>query len=281
VFDNHDGLSAPGDPQAPGALAAFAEHVPVRSDVAGRIHRSLRWGDTAEVFMTDQRSYRDPTLPESSLIGTSTDERPEILDPGRTMLGAQQRAWLFDGLASSTAQWKVIGSQLMFWPWRSFGRLPGQPRGAGVYLNMTQWDGYVAERLALLDHLETHDVRDTVLFSGDSHVFSAANVAPDVDDPQSVPRVAEFGTGSVTSNNADESNYPTDEYTRPLFEAVNPNHLRFFESEQHGYAWAELTPSGAEVELRSPRTILAPTSPTDVLARFRVPSGTQRVDRMA
>jgi alkaline phosphatase D len=281
VFDNHDGLAAPGDNQATGAIAAFFEHLPVRSRLPGRIDRSLRWGDLAEIFMTDQRSFRDQTLEEEGPLGTSTTERPEILDPNRTMLGAEQRNWLLNGLSGSSAQWKVIGSQLMFWPWRSFGRLPGQPRGSGVYLNLTQWDGYVAERLAILDHLEQNNVRNTLLFSGDSHVFSAAQIAPDVDDPRSVPRIAEFGTGSVTSNNADENNYPSDDVTRPYLRSVNPNHLRFFESERHGYAAAEITPSGTSVEFRSPRTIRQPTSATQILSRMRVATDTQRVELLA
>lgn len=281
VFDNHDGMEAPGDAQADGALAAFFEHLPVRAPSPGRIHRSLRWGGSFELFMTDQRSFRDPTLEEAGPLGTSTWERPEILDPARTMLGADQREWLLDGLTGSTAQWKVIGSQLMFWPWRTLGKFPWDPRGTGTYLNLTQWDGYVAERNTILDRLAAEDVRDTILFSGDSHVFSAAHVAPDVDDPTSVPRVVDLGTGSITSNNADENGFPTDDVTGPLLMAVNPNHLRFFESERHGYLVADLTPERTTVEFRSPRTILAPTSEVDVLARLEVPTGTQRLRRLA
>lgn len=279
VFDNHDGLDAPGDPSGPPAIRAFFEHLPVRTRLPGRIDRSVRWGDLAELFLTDQRSFRDPQPAKGGLLGTSSEERPEILDPGRTLLGVEQRDWLLGGLSSSTSQWKVLCSQLMFWPWRSIPRLPWQPRGAGVFLNMTQWDGYGAERLAILDHLESHDVRDTIVFSGDSHVFSAAQVAPDVDDPYATPRVVEFGTGSVTSNNADESNYPTSDITGPLLQEANPNHLRYFDSERHGYVAAELTSSGLDVELRSPRTILRPTSAIDVLARMHVDAGTQRIRR--
>lgn len=280
VFDNHDGLAAPGDPQAAGAIGAFFEHLPVRAPEPGRIHRSLRWGAGAELFMTDQRSFRAPEVPSGGLLGTSTVDQPGILDPSRTMLGAEQFEWLSAGLTGSDAQWKLVGSQLMFWPWRSLGRLPSQTRGSGTYLNMTQWDGYAAERLELLDRLEAADVVDTVVLSGDSHVFSAAQVAPDVDDPRSRPRVAEFGTGSITSNNADESGLPPTSVTRPLLQAVNPNHLRYFQSERHGYVLAELTPQACSVEIRSPRTIRRPESAVDVLARFRVASGTQQVRRV-
>lgn len=279
VFDNHDGLEGPGDPQAEGAIQAFFEHLPVRQPEPGRIHRSLRWGDDVELFVTDQRRYRDASLKEAGPLGTSTEERPEILAPARSMLGPDQRTWLLDGLVGSSTDWRVVGSQLMFWPWRSLPRFPWQPRGAGTYLNLTQWDGYVAERLALLDHLEANDVRDTLMFSGDSHVFSAAQVAPDVDDAGSIPRVLEFGTGSMTSNNADETGFPGDDVTGPLLMNINPNHLRYFESERHGYVVADITPERAAIEMRSPSTILRSTSPrTDVLARFVVPRGAQRIE---
>lgn len=281
VFDNHDGLFQPGDPQAPGALQAFFEHLPVRTPSPGRIDRSLRWGRNLDLLMTDQRSFRDPEPPSGGLLGTSTTDQPSILDPARSMLGPAQRDWLIDSLVGSDADWRVVGSQLMFWPWRSFGRLPGQPRGSAVYLNMTQWDGYAGERLVLLDALEAADVRDTVMFSGDSHVFSAAQVAPDVDDRSSLPRVLEFGTSSVTSNNADESDYPPTQVTRPLLEAVNPNHLRYFQSERHGYCVAEFTEEEARVQLRSPSTIRRPVArAVDVLAEFAVERGSQRMRRV-
>ncbi|MFZ4519116.1 MAG: alkaline phosphatase D family protein [Microthrixaceae bacterium] len=280
IFDNHDGLSGPGDPQAAGAIAAFFEHLPVRTRLPGRIDRSLRWGDLAEVFVTDQRSFRDPTGEEAGVLGTSSEQRPDILDPGRTMLGADQRQWLVDGLTGSSARWKVLGSQLMFAPFRSVGRLPGQPRGAGVYLNMTQWDGYVGERLALLDALAANGTTDTVVLSGDSHFFAVSEVSPDVDDPYAVPRVVEFSTGSVTSNNADENNYPTDDITGPLLAGANSNSLRFFESERHGYVVLDLEPGELRAELRSPPNIRVPECPADSFARFRVAAGTQRIDRV-
>jgi alkaline phosphatase D len=280
MFDNHDGLAGPGDPQAAGAIAAFFEHLPVRARRAGRIDRTLRWGDLAEIFVTDQRSYRDPTLPETSVLGTSDRDQPGILDPARTMLGREQRDWLVDGLVSSPSIWKVLGSQLMFAPLRSVGRLIGQPRGAGTFLNMTQWDGYGAERLEILDRLAAADTRNTVVLSGDSHFFTASNVAPDVDDPTSRPRVVEFSTGSITSANADENRLPTDDVTGPLVRSANPYTLKFFESERHGYVVADMTPSELVAEIRAPRTIRQPASSAEVIKRMRVRSGTQRIESL-
>ena len=60
------------------------------------------------------------TPPEGdNLLGTSSVEEPTMAEPGRTMLGAAQVRWLEDGLSSSAAAWKIVGSQLMFAPLRS------------------------------------------------------------------------------------------------------------------------------------------------------------------
>ncbi len=34
-------------------------------------------------------------------------------NPSRTMLGTEQRSWLLSALSSSTAQWQVLGSQVL------------------------------------------------------------------------------------------------------------------------------------------------------------------------
>ena len=59
---------------------------------------------------------------------------------------------------------------------------------------------------------------------------------------------------------------------------MNPNHLRYFDSERHGYVVSDLTPDETVTQVRSPRTIRRPTSTVDVLATLRVPAGTQRVE---
>ncbi len=277
VFDNHDGMEHPADTQRAGAVGAFFEHVPVRARRPGRIDRSLTWGPLAEVFMTDQRSFRDPTLREDGVLGTSATARPEMLDPRRTMLGPDQRTWLLDGLGGSPATWKVVGSPLMFAPFRSLLRLPGEPVNGGVYFNMTQWDGYAGERAALLERLATTGTRNTLVLSGDSHFFSASQVPLDFDDPGSPPLVVELGTGSITSNNADENGYPTDDYTWDWTRNANPHTMRFIETERHGYVVVDLSPAEMVAEMRSPRTILSPTSTVDVVGRFQCSAGTQRL----
>ena len=61
-----------------------------------RVYRSFRWGQDLELFIVDARSYR------------SRNDLPDTPGNAKTMLGAEQLAWLKEGLRDSTATWKVI-----------------------------------------------------------------------------------------------------------------------------------------------------------------------------
>ena len=58
--------------------------------------------------MLDTRQYRDPQACTGSLGPCDARTAPE-----RTMLGAEQEAWLGAGLAGSRATWDVIASQVV------------------------------------------------------------------------------------------------------------------------------------------------------------------------
>ena len=179
------GSDGPGDPQAAAARERSSNTLPVREDQPGRIRRSLRWGDLADVFVTDQRPFRDRDARRARDRSAPRREEPEILDPRRTMLGVEQREPAHPRTGRIQHPMEDPRQPADVLAVANRGRLPCQPHGAGTYLNLTQWDGYVAERPGVLDALESADGRNTLVVSGDSHVFSAAKVAPDVDDPRS------------------------------------------------------------------------------------------------
>lgn len=287
IFDNHDGLRDPSDPAGPGAIAAFFEQMPVRR-VPGdpnRQYRSFALGDMAELFLLDERQHRDPEPPSSGeLLGTSSVDEPEMVEAGRTMLGAPQKAWLTSGLDTSVAAWKILGSQLVFWPFRSQRDLvaqaaagDGPQRNAGTYLSLTQWDGYQAERRELVDHIAGNGIDDVVVISGDSHFWSAAELATDWDDPEAPYVLTEFAGSSVTSANGDEMGFPPNEVVRPLLAAANPLHLRYVETTTNGYGLLELDADRLTVTYLSPSSVTEPDQPTRVLARFEVDRGSARI----
>ena len=202
-----------------------------------------------------------------------------MFDPGRTMLGDDQRAWLLSGLTSSAARWKVIGSQQMFWPWRTEAdpqlATPARPH-PGRYLNLDQWDGYQWERDQILLTVESEGIDNVMVVSGDDHLFSAAELSPDWDDCDRPPVLVEFNGASISSSNADELGLPETPVSRPLLQSVNP-FLRYFHGERHGYVAVELADAGADVQYRSPLTKDQPTSPTEVLVSFHVDAGSSRI----
>jgi alkaline phosphatase D len=61
-----------------------------------RIYRSFSYGKDLDLFFLDQRSYR------------SRNDAPD--GPDKTLLGADQLAWLEQSLLDSTATWKVISA---------------------------------------------------------------------------------------------------------------------------------------------------------------------------
>lgn len=113
----------------------------------------------------------------------------------RSMLGADQLAWLKKQLSSSRAQWKLLGNQVMFFPFN------------GIDIKDT-WDGYQDERKEIIDHVMDRNINNVVVLTGDIHTTFAADV------PTSQWRYALFGnrysamvefvTPSVTSSNFDE-----------------------------------------------------------------------------
>src|SRR5947208_16092870 len=109
-------------------------------NAAERIYRRLSFGTLIDLTMLDLRSYRSK---QADRLDGAID------DPTRTILGAEQRTWLIDGLTTSKARWKLIGNSVMVSPVRipplspeltgALTRMLGLP-AEGPALNTDQWD---------------------------------------------------------------------------------------------------------------------------------------------
>jgi len=140
--------------QRDAALGAFFEHQPVRRDptVPSRIWRRLRFGRTVELFVLDCRGERRPS--------TRKDADAQYLSP-------EQLAWLKAGLVASDAVFKVILNSV---PISSFP-------GAFQVAPGDRWEGYPAQRRALLEHIDSSGLRGVLWISGDFHLGSIGRVA--------------------------------------------------------------------------------------------------------
>ena len=222
------------------AQQAYDEWMPIRYPRRGdvsRIFRKFSYGDLAEIFVLDTRLFdRDePDGLPTTAVAT---------EAGRRMLGPEQLQWLLEGLTTSTAQWKVIAQQVVFHQWHVVG-LPNAA-GGGVKLNGDAWDGYQAERTAIINHLRDNSINNVVILTGDVHSTWAADITPDPNNPTvynpltgSGSVAVEFVTTSITSPFAID--IPEGQQA---FLLNNP-HIRHTDWDKKGYLILDLSPQRA------------------------------------
>ena len=95
------------------AFRAYWEHMPLRranrpvgSDI--QIYRRAQYGNLATFHVMDTRQFRsDQACGDGTRAGC--DDRS---NPARTLTGAQQEQWLYDGLQSSPAKWQILAQQV-------------------------------------------------------------------------------------------------------------------------------------------------------------------------
>jgi len=248
---------------------AFFEWLPVRRPAPEteplRLYRSLRIGTLAELWMLDERSYRDEHAQAAFLTFGSVD--PAVDDPNRTLLGHAQRDWFLDGMAASDATWKVVGNPVVFAPYRLLA--DSQPlldtlRDAGASVPIHHpvvatdaWTGYAAEQRLVVETLADRGLRNVVFLTGDAHA-SYANEVPL--DPQTYvpggPAVAvEFVAPGVTSPGLtkviESQGLAGATRLEPLFELNNTlgnPWIRYYDGTVNGYGVLDLTPERAAYE---------------------------------
>lgn len=263
------------------AHQAYFEWMPVRNE-ADRIYRRLRFGLLAELSMLDLRSYRSQQVG----IGDGAAD-----DPNRTMTGAEQMAWLENGLITSGAQWKLVGTSVMVAPLQlpplsadllgPLAELLGLPR-EGISINPDQWDGYAADRRRLLATIANNGVRDTVFLTGDIHSSWASDIPRDAGlYPLLSKSVAtEFVCTSVTSDNIDDIVGAPPRTTSVLLEtavqALN-RHIKYCELDSHGASVLEVTPAGTQMDWYYLANKADPASALTWGRSFRTRAGTQKV----
>jgi alkaline phosphatase D len=262
------------------AHQAYFEWMPVRNE-ADKIYRRLRFGLLAELFMLDLRSYRSQQV----AVGNGGTD-----DPNRTMTGAEQMAWLENGLTTTASQWKLVGNSVMIAPFQlpplshdllgPLAELLGLP-SEGLSINPDQWDGYAADRRRLLNTLASRGVRDTVFLTGDIHSSWASDVPRDAFLYPLSPSVAtEFVCTSVTSDNIDDILGVPPRSVSPVAESairLLNRHIKYVELDSHGASVLEVTPAGTQMDWYYLANKADPASALTWAKSFRTRSGTQKV----
>jgi alkaline phosphatase D len=189
--DDYSGvaLSAQNPQRLQDGRQAFFEYWPVSpsADEADlyRLYRRVPYGAQAEFFILDTRSYRDPNV--------NWDPHPRNLTP-KTMLGAEQFAWLQQGLAESEATWKFIVTSVPL----SYPTGFPQPEvdGRDSWANFTEKSGFETELIALLFYIESQDIENVIFLTGDTHWPFAISYDP---DRNGEPNFYEFGSSPLSA----------------------------------------------------------------------------------
>ena len=127
------------------AYQAYFESMPLRAPAIPRgpsmtLYRGLAFGNLLDLSVLDTRQYRSD---QACGFGAAKD-CAAASRTDRTMLGAEQEAWLFARLPQVRATWTVLGQQVPL-----FARDSGP--ATGQRFSMDKWDGYTAGRQRLFD----------------------------------------------------------------------------------------------------------------------------------
>lgn len=241
VWDDHEvdndyaGTSGAGGPsqviaRRTAGYRAWFEHQPVRLTAPTgpdlQIHRRLSWGDLATFHMLDGRQYRDPQP-----CGGELADCPERTAVDRTLLGADQRQWLADGIGGSSAVWDVVGNQTVFVP------LPFGPA-----YNNDQWDGYPQDRDRVWEILKARP--NPLVVTGDIHAAGVARMHATLDDPDT-ERIGTELVGTSVSSSFDPGLVDAAE---ALVSGIP--YIEYVNARQRGYTVVDLTAAGMRAEYK-------------------------------
>jgi alkaline phosphatase D len=210
------------------AQKAMFEWLPIRvTNMANpfQIYREIKYGNLVDLLMLDTRvEGRDLQAGTSGATVTS---------PTRQLLGATQASWLTSKLSASTAQWKVLGQQVMMAPLKI----------GGFAVNGDQWDGYPAQRNAIYNHVLTNNISNMIVITGDIHT-SWANDLPTASYNGSTGAGSagvEFVTPSVTSPGI----------TLPggvaVIQLAN-SHIKYVDLSKHGYVIMDINQTRTQAD---------------------------------
>ncbi len=285
--ENHDPSEGDFQERKRVATQAYFEWLPIRENAEQTVYRSFKYGDLAEIFVLDTR-HEARTEQISSILD------PTYNDP-RTLLGAEQKNWLLEGLKNSDAQWKIVAQQVMFAPF-NVGFAAGDITSTAEVVAVENffidiWDGYPNEREEIISYLSDNQIDDVVILSGDIHTSFANDVTAQpvqypieafsnlpVPSPTYNPltgegsAAVEFITPSVSSANFDEN---IGAATTAQFEfAMNNNlelppgsgnmfnynpHIKFNDLDRNGYVIVDLDQNRAQGDFHYATTVRSPT----------------------
>ncbi len=276
------------------ALQAYYEWMPVRPVDTANLRKNNRfyaYGDLADLIMLEERvsarSEQLTTATHPTPFGAGFNQTdPGYGDASRTLLGADQEAWLADRLRSTPARWKMLGQGVMFAQLK--GVAAANSAGGGTFLNSDQWDGYQPARDRIYDVLKgdaTHaPVGNVVVLTGDIHSAWAADLTQDPNNNNTATggynpatgagsRAVEFVGTSVSSPGVDSDT--TGQIAGGL-RFYNP-HFKYINLTRRGYMLLDVNRDRAVCEWWYLDTVASPSNIETFATAFAVAFGTNHL----
>jgi phosphodiesterase/alkaline phosphatase D-like protein len=275
------------------AVQAYLEWMPVRDPEPGKareaIWRKFDIGTLATLFLLESRLVgRDVDLTFDEIWRAAPEDwtaaaaalKAKVDDPRRTMLGAEQEAWLAAGLKESVAsgrKWQVLGNQVTMAkvkaPDYEKGLAPEQyekiSAGSkrfwssakyGFEWNLDAWGGFPAARERLYAAAKSAEAR-LVTLTGDTHTAWAN----ELHDKDGFRLGVEFGCTSVTSNGAGDS-MPFPEINWLMSEANDD--VVYYNAFDKGFTVVTLKPDQVEADFIKVSTVRSKDYFASTDARF-------------
>jgi alkaline phosphatase D len=247
------------------AYKAYFEHMPVSprqlpTPQGMRIHGHYPWGRLADLWTLDNRQYKDiqPCNAPGVARGRALTGCDTLLDPKRTMLGADQEAWIARELAASQRTWRLLGQ----------GSQIAQsgistPLGRSIFSD--GWDGYPKARERLMSAIAAQPRGNVVCLGGDVHRHVVASLRADPDDERTPVVASEFVTTSVTTRGIPET-------AVALLRSHNPD-LLHARTDERGYMAIDVTAERLSCDLRATAFPVTADARLHSQARFVVEAG--------
>jgi alkaline phosphatase D len=253
---------------------AFFDYMPFprHGELRPKIYHTIKPGRSCELILYDLHRYASPIacpgIPTAGPI--PLESCAERHDPSRSLLGTKQKRWVKSRLRHAEATWKLLGNSMMM---MGFYYAPDRP------FNLSQWDGWAAERAELMQYLLEHGIENVAAFTGDIHTFFAGYVTTTgANDGERA--ATEFIGSSISSPGIPENLGKSVGVSNPeIYAAITENvgttnpHITYNEQKHRGYSLVEARSDELRVDFRAVTDVMDPASDCFTLQSFRVPAG--------
>lgn len=232
-------------------------------------------------------------------------KNPALFASDRTLLGKEQKQWLFQRLDASPCRWRLMANQVIFSEfnvkWANFGGQFSEKIEQLQNTLLDYWEGYPAERDEIINHIGNRKLDNVVILSASMHCVLAFDVtaratrysrkgeSTTYDPATGKGSVAvEFAAASITSDNFDEKmgklyagtfqSLINRKLPQPLNYNPNP-HLKFADLQKHGYYILKLSKERAEAEFFFVDDIGTRSKKETHAATWHIKTGKNRLER--